>query len=390
MRAKSEFSGQRVWRCLLSAAVAMGLPALAGAQAPSSSPNTPEAQTRRPESIETIQNYNRQLQQLEKELENEASLPKEQDYRVGREDLVEISVFEAPEFSSIERVSASGEISVPMLGAVHAAGLTPRELESVLAELLRRTYMKDPHVSVFVKEMQSHSVSVFGAVRKPGVLQIRGAKTLVEVLSLSEGLADDAGDTVLVTHRGEPASLTAAHSALQSVQHEAEPANDSNGSSHGKDLRDIGSGTATATDEINLRALLEFRDPGLNVMVYPGDSITVPHAGIVYVVGEVRRPGGFQLKGNVKVTVLQALALAEGLTRTAARGRARIMRTDQKTGARTEIPIDLEKVLSGKLLDPPLQSRDVLFVPNSTGRSAFNRALEAAIGVGSGLAIYRF
>jgi polysaccharide export outer membrane protein len=328
------------------------------------------------------------LQELDSELETEASLSRVQDYRIGREDLLEISVFEAPEFSTVVRASTSGEISMPMLGTVHAAGLTPRELDSVLEELLRRTYMKDPHVNVFVKEMPSHSVSVFGAVRKPGVLQIRGAKSLVEILSLAEGLADDAGNTVLITHHNELASLLPANGAPEPTQNEAEQVNNSKGSSFADHSADMASGTTT--EEINLKELLESGNPRLNVSVYPGDSVTVPHAGIVYVVGEVRKPGGFQLKGNEKVTVLQALALAEGLTRTAAKGRARIMRTDQKTGARAEIPIDLEKVLSGKVLDPPLQSRDILFVPNSTGRSAFNRGLETAIAVGSGLAIYRF
>src|SRR3989454_10747540 len=118
--------------------------------------------------------------------------------RIGPEDLLEIGVFEAPEMNRSLRISAGGEISLPLLGAVQAAGLTPRELEFVLQELLRRSVMKDPHVTVFVREMQSHAVSVFGAVRKPGVFQIRGAKTLVEVLAMAEGLSEDAGDTVLV------------------------------------------------------------------------------------------------------------------------------------------------------------------------------------------------
>lgn len=385
MRTEFKSCGCRVWRCLLTVTVAMGLPASVGAQAPTPSPNIPPAEKQTSKSGETIQNYNRQLQQLENELVNGPSLPRIQEYRIGREDLLEISVFEAPEFNTVARVSAGGDISIAMVGAVHAAGLAPHELESVLAELLRRTYMKDPHVSVFVKEMQSHPVSVFGAVRKPGMLQIRGAKTLVEVLSLAEGLADDAGDTVLVAHHSELASLTPANSAPQPALHEAEPVTDTESSSPAKDRE-----SRTTTEEINLKALLESSDPRLNVMIYPGDSITVPRAGIVYVVGEVKKPGGFQLKGNEKVTVLQALALAEGLTRTAAKGRARIMRTDQRTGARAEISIDLEKVLSGKLLDPPLQSRDILFVPNSSGRTAFNRGLETAIAVGAGLAIYRF
>jgi len=380
--------GRRAWSCVLLASAAMGPCVSVWAQNPTLANDTPSPQIRTAGSDKTIPDYNLHLRQLQKALRSEAPLQSGQDYRVGREDLLEISVFEAQEFNTIARVSASGEISIPMLGTVHAGGLTPRELESVLAELLRRTYMKDPHVSVFVKEMQSHAVSVFGAVRKPGLIQIRAAKTLIEVLSQAEGLADDAGDTVLVTHQDEVAGFLPVNSTSQPLRQEADPVNRSSGVSPTKDAPDRKSGAAT--EEINLKELLESSDPFLNVLVYPGDSVTVPHAGIVYVVGEVRKPGGFQLKNNEKITVLQALALAEGVTRTAAKGRARIMRTDPKTRARAEIPIDLSKILSGKVLDPELQSRDILFVPNSTGHSAFNRGLEAAVAVGSGLAIYRF
>ena len=106
--------------------------------------------------------------------------------------------------NSTVRVSASGDISLQLLGAVHSAGLTPLQLESVLEAQLRRSYMKDPHVGVFVQELQSHPVSVVGAVKMPGVFQIRGTKTVIEVLSMAQGLADDAGDTVLIMHSVEP------------------------------------------------------------------------------------------------------------------------------------------------------------------------------------------
>src|SRR5216684_4376150 len=140
----------------------------------------------------TTEAWNRRLKAL---LDSNPSAPavSPQEYRIGPEDVLNINVFEAQELNREVRVSASGEISLPLLGSVRAAGLTPRELEFVLQELLHRTYMKDPHVSVFVHEMQSHPVSVMGAVKRPGVFQIRGSKTLLEVLSLSEGLADDAG-----------------------------------------------------------------------------------------------------------------------------------------------------------------------------------------------------
>src|SRR5713226_4737085 len=129
----------------------------------------------------TTDDYNRRLTQLDRMLAPHLSELRAEEYRVGPEDLLEINVFEAPEMNRALRVAAGGEISLPLLGVVHAAGLTPRELEFVLQELLRHSYIKDPHVGVFVREMQSHAVSVFGAVRKPGVYQIRGARSLVEV-----------------------------------------------------------------------------------------------------------------------------------------------------------------------------------------------------------------
>src|SRR5437660_11756394 len=153
--------------------------------------------TNSPQKLKTIEEWNQHLQKLLDS--NSAVLPAgPQDYRIGFDDVLDVSVFEAQELNREVRVSSAGEISLPLLESVHAAGLTPRELELVLEELLRRTYMKDPHVSVFVREMQSHPVSVLGAVGKPGVCQGRGSKTLPEILSLAEGLADDAGETVII------------------------------------------------------------------------------------------------------------------------------------------------------------------------------------------------
>jgi polysaccharide biosynthesis/export protein len=150
-----------------------------------------------------------------------------------------------------------------------------------------------------------------------------------------------------------------------------------------------GGGVSGETLNINLKDLLNSSDSRGNVLIYPGDVIKVARAGVVYVVGEVRKPGGFVLKTNENISVLQALALAEGLTRTSAKSHVRIIRTDGTTGARTETPINLDKILSGKLPDPVLMPKDIVFVPNSAGRSVLYRGAEAAIGLGTGLAIYR-
>jgi len=329
----------------------------------------------------TTDDYNQRLGQLKQSLAGSVANSAAEDYRIGPQDLLEISVFEAPELNRTVRVSASGEISLPLLGAVQAAGVTPKALEFVLQELLRRSYMKDPHVSVFMKEMQSHPVSVFGAVKKPGVFQIDGPKSLVEILSMAEGLAEDAGDTVIVM-RG--AGLPGApQSALDDPPSQSKPPSPAAGASTATEKTDGN------TVETNLKSLLESGDPRYNVMVYPGDVVKVARAGVVYVEGEVKKPGGFMLKTNENISVLQAVALAEGLTRTAASGRARIMRTDEATGTRTEIPINLDKILAGGLADPILRPKDIVFVPNSTGKSAFYGSTQAVISVGSA-AVYRW
>src|SRR5712692_8172248 len=246
--------------------------------------------------------YNKQHNELNQRRADVVKNFPAEDYRLGPEDLLEVSVFEAPELNRTVRVSGGGKISMPLLGIVQTAGMTPRELEFVLEELLRRTYMKDPHVAVFVREMQSHPVSVFGAVKKPGVFQIRGAKTLVEVLSLAEGLAEDAGDTVTVMRR---AGLAAVSEQIEdpSAMPLAVPvdtrARKPEAIAFPQRNENTEDGNAV---QISLKNLLESGDQRYNVLIYPGDLVKVRRAGIVYVVGEVKKPGGFILKTNENIT----------------------------------------------------------------------------------------
>ncbi len=369
--------------CLLLSSPDLSAQSGARAHAPQTIPTGSQAQTE----LESTQEWNQRLQELVRSADA-GPRPNSQEYRIGPEDLLEISVFEAPELDRSVRVSASGEIALPWLVAVKAAGLTPRELEFVLQELLRRAFMKDPHVSVFVREMQSHPVSVFGAVEKPGVFQIRGSKTLLEILSLAEGLALDAGDTVIVMRRAsfrwapDPNSGSPEKSAASSTP-TVETAEG------GGDSSLVHEPAREEAVEVNLKDLLESGDPRFNVPVYPGDIVKVTRAGVVYVVGEVKKPGGFVLKSNENISVLQALALAQGLTRTSSKSKARIIRTDESTGERIEIATDLSKILAGKAPDPILQPKDIVFVPNSAARSGLFRAGEAAISVVSGVIIWR-
>jgi len=340
------------------------------------------------QNAQTAEVLNQRLEQLRLSLTPRDSSGRSEDYSIGPEDLLEISVFEAPELNRSVRVSAGGEISLTLLGPVQAAGLNPRQLEFVLQELLRRSYMRDPHVGVFVREMQSHAVSVFGAVRKPGVVQIRGPRSLVEILSMAEGLAEDAGDTVLVIRGGGLDRRGAVSPASESsVTVNPAPAETT------ADAPAVSSTTTPAGSlvslEIDLKQLLDSADPQANVPVYPGDLVKVSRAGVVYVVGEVRKPGGFLLKNNENISALQAIALAEGLTRTSAKEHSRIIRNDAQTGRRTEIPLPLGKVLSGKSPDLELRPNDIVFVPNSAARSGFYRGAEAALSIVSGLIVFR-
>src|SRR5437764_11258526 len=353
-------------------------------QEPLSRQDTADDPTKSSPNLQTSQEWNRRLKELLDS--NSAVLPAgPQDYRIGFDDVLDVSVFEAQELNREVRVSSAGEISLPLLDSVHAAGLTPRELELVLQELLRRKYMKDPHVSVFVREMQSHPVSVLGAVRKPGVFQVRGSKTLLEVLSLAEGLADDAGETVIIM-RGAGVKNSASPdedkgvSTTASVSDEKATGPEANKSPFPPE--DI--------VQVNSRDLIHSSDVHQNPIVNPGDIVKVLRAGIVYVVGEVQRPGGFVMKSNEKMSVLQVIALSGGLTRTASRAGARIIHTDEQSGMREQRPIDLGKILAGKTPDPILEARDILFVPNNAAKTTFSTGVEAAAQTLTGLLVFHW
>jgi len=343
--------------------------------------------TGKPALGETTEDYNRRIELLNRSLTTPLKDSESGEYRIGAHDLLEINVFEAPDLNRSLRVSAGGEISMPLLGAVQSSGLTARELEGTL-EVKLRQYMKDPHVGVFVTTVESHPVSVVGAVKKPGVFQIRGTKTVLEMLSMSEGLADDAGDEVLVM-RGAGLQFSPDSNRTNATPDAAPPSTAQAPSQTQPAPGAFPSPDENDTIKINLKDLLESGDPRYNVAVYPGDIVKVTRGGIVYVIGDVKKPGGFVLKSDQYMSVLKAVALAEGLNATAAKSRAKIIRTDEKTGQRTEFPIDLGKVLAGKSPDTPLKAADIVFVPNSSGKTVLYKGSEAAVATASGLIIWR-
>lgn len=313
------------------------------------------------------QELNQRLEQSRNALAESPRNSPIDDSRIGPGDLLDIVVFEAPEMNCTLRVTANGEIAMPLLEPIKASGLTPRELEAALRESLRRTYMKDPHVGVLVRELQSHPVSVVGSVRQPGVFQIQGTRTLIELLSMAQGFTDDAGDTVLVLHGGDLTGSILAGSG---------------------DSQQIDGAKKQESEEIKIKDLLASQNSSVNVPVHPGDIVKVPRAGIVYVVGDVKLPGGFVLRNNENISVLQALALARGLNPSSAKSGTRIFRTQEGTNKRIEIPLDLGKIMTSKAPDLMLQPKDIVFVPNSSGKTAFYRGAEAALVTATGVAIY--
>lgn len=373
------------------ALIGLGVPLAAKQNVREKRPPAPNIQTVR---RETTQDYNRRIDQLVQKPNAPAANPVGGDYRIGPDDVLQISVLDAPDVSRTVRVSADGEISLPLLGTVQAAGLTSQGLQAVLENLLRRTYMKNPQVSVFVQQMHSHPVSVFGAVEKPGVFQVPGPRTLIEVLSMAQGLAVDAGDSVIVMrHAGDPPGSADA-TALQPGEQRTTESQLKTTSGRVEASSPLDGGASSSSSiKISLKQLLDSGNPRYNVLVYPGDIVKVTRAGVVYVVGDVHRPGGFLLKTNENISVLQALALAEGLTPTAQGKRARLILPSQQNGSRTEVVINLDRILDGKAPDQPLRPNDILFVPNSRGKSVLHGFANSMGGIAStvsGAAVYRY
>ena len=293
-----------------------------------------------------------------------------EDYVIGPDDMLNIYVLDVPELSRDYRVSAAGTITIPVLAnPLDAAGSTLSQLSKLLSqELKAQGLVSDPHITLTVQQSRVHSVAIVGAVKRPQVYPLLTRSTLLDMLSQAEGLADDAGNIVIV-YRGDISMRASQRTG---------------GATHTPEQ--VQSGTVT----IDLKRLFESGDPTLNVSIYPGDRITVPRAGVVYVVGAVNKPGGFTMKASTHgMTVLQALALAEDTKTTAKQNQTVIIRNDpQAPKGRKQIPVDLKSILQGKSPDPVLQAEDILFIPDSGGKRAFNRGIESVVQAATGVAIY--
>lgn len=274
---------------------------------------------------------------------------------------VGIDEFNSQPDSKPAQIDMRGYVDVPIVGHVRAAGLTVQQFESALAEELRK-YVRDPQVTVTVAEFKSQPVSIVGAVTQPGVYHLTGRNTLVEVLSQAQGLGEDAGNSINITREKKWGPIPLPNCA-----------EDPSGKFY--------------IASVNTKLLMQARDPNANIRVKPDDVISVPKAEMVYVVGDVNKAGAFVLNERDSISVLQAIAMAEGLGHAAATKRAQIIRRGDNQ-QRREIPTDVSKILSGKAPDVPLYANDILFIPTSAAKAAGIKTMDAIISAAALSIVY--
>jgi polysaccharide biosynthesis/export protein len=278
--------------------------------------------------------------------EQPSSVPAAHPLQISAGDLLDLSVFDTPELSTKLRVDEHGAVTLPLGGVLPVSGMTAEEAGHAVETRFRETdVLKDPHFSVTVLEYATQGVTVLGEVKNPGVYPLLGAHGLLDLISAAGGVTPNAGKAVTVTHRSDPD-----HPVIVNV--ESKPG-------------------STAS---------------FNVDVRPGDTIMISHAGIVYVLGDVGKPGGFLIENSDRLTVLQAIALAQGTNRTASLDHTKLIR---KTGTgHEELPVPLKKILADKVPDQMLADGDILFVPSSGAKNAL-RDVESILPSAAGAAIYR-
>jgi polysaccharide export outer membrane protein len=262
--------------------------------------------------------------------------------KIGPGDLLEITVFDVPEMTQQVRVGADGKAELELLGNTTLGGLTAQEAaETIARELRGRKFLLQPEVNVLVKEFASQGVSVTGEVQHPGVYQVLGPRSLLDVVSMAGGLTNVADTRITVKRR---------------------------------------SGTE---DKLTVKLKNDDADVSLsnNVQVYPGDLIVVPRAGIVYVLGEVNRPGGFVMQDSGKITLLEALAQAGGASKSASLNKAVLLRKSAQGYITNKL--DVNKIERGQEPDLELGANDIVFVPNNKLKAAISGTQSIATSIGS-------
>ena len=267
--------------------------------------------------------------------------------RIAAGDLVAVDVFDTAELSAKLRVSEKGDIDLPVAGSLHVGGLTAEEAAVSIEGLLREEkILKHPHVEVFVQEYATQGVSILGEVKNPGVYPELGSHSLLDFISVAGGITPTAGKAVTITHKNDPDHPT-------TIQLDNSP--------------DVAKHAAVA--------------------ILPGDTIVVSRSGIVYVVGDLGKPGGFLIDANQRLTALQAIALAQGANKDSALNRSRLIR--KTPNGPQESRVLLGSILAGKQSDISLEDGDILFVPTSKSKTVAFQGINSALGLVTGIAVYR-
>ncbi len=239
------------------------------------------------------------------------------DYLVGEGDVLRILVYDNPDLQTVTRVSGNGTIIFPLVGEIFIDGHTVAQVGDILAQQLAKGYILNPQVSVFVEEFRSQKMVIMGEVKVPGLYELSGPSSLMEVISQAGGLTAEAGDMVTVK-RKDP----------------SQPDQDK-------------------IISVNLKDLLEKQGNMSNLLIIDGDSIFVPRAGVFYVTGQVRRPAAYKLERGT--TLIQAITMAGGFSELAAQRRVQIIRKSEGT----------EQILKKVPLHTPIEVDDVIVVPES-------------------------
>jgi polysaccharide biosynthesis/export protein len=270
---------------------------------------------------------------------------------VGPDDLLALSVYDSPELTRTVRVDADGNIRLPMLkDPIQVRGMVPSQLESAIAKSLTKgKVLVDPIVTVTIVEYQSRPVNVVGAVKNPLVFQATRPIPLLDAIARAGGIREDAGSDIVVS---------------KEVIRDGKP--------------------ARITQTIPVRKLIDNADPSLNVMLHGGEEVLVPEALKIYVVGNVRKPGAYPVRTDEETTILQLLALSEGLTPYSARV-AYVYRRSPG-GARTEVPVPLSRIMKRKSPDVPLQANDILYIPDNKGQRLTAQTIDRLAGLGTATA----
>ena len=294
-------------------------------------------------------------------------------YQIGVGDILDIHVNDEDDVSGHYQVDQDGNVKISLLSKpLPAAGTTTFQLATLMSEEFKKQQiLRDPAVSVMILREMTQNVSVLGAVMRPGVYPIEKPSTVMDLISEAGGLAPNAGNTLTVTHQGQAGVVTG-------------PVNGS--------VSGTPSGAATnvsANSSINLTNLMSAKDPAANMGIHAGDIITINTAPVVFVVGSVIRPGAFAVQDRrSEMTVLQAVAMAEGPTPVASLSKAIIIRQSSSTAERQEIPLDLKKIMHGKDKDQVLEANDILFVPQSGLKAGAKRLGDIGAQAASNVAGY--